>query len=105
MLSILKLEDVNGEPKVKLDLPSPLRIGDVVGLRFRIERSNGGRTEVLEVNGKFRITAIGFDTTRTPTKQLLSVSSTGGSPTWRAVKKRALVSRRLAPAVLPKTSI
>lgn len=105
MLSILKLEDVNGEPKVKLDLPSPLRIGDVVALRFRIDRTNGGRTEVLEVNGKFRVTAIGFDVTRPPAKQLLSVSSTGGSPTWRAVKKRALVSRRLAPAVSQRTPI
>lgn len=105
MLTTLKLSDVNGEPKVKLDLPGPLRNGDPIALRFRIERRTGGRTEELDVHGRFRVTAVGFDGSASPPRQLLSVESMGTAPTWRSVKKRNVVPRRLGPAKAPKTPI
>lgn len=105
MLSIVKLSDVNGEPKVKLDLPAPLRNGDPVALRFTVERRTGGRSEVLEVNGRFRVTAVGFDATSWPQRQLLSVESTVAPPTWRSVKSHASVSRRLGPTRFPRSSV
>ncbi len=104
MLSIVKLSDVTGEPKVKMDLPE-LRIGDPVGLRFAIERQTGGRSEVLLVNGKFRVEAIGIDASSGPPRQLLSVSSADVTPTWKSVKKRPVVARRLGPTRFPRTSI
>jgi len=106
MLSIVKLSDVNGEPKVKLDLPGPLRIGDPLALRFVIERRTGGRSEILEVDDKFRVSAVGFDASSVPQKQLLSVESAGASPpTWKSVKKRPEVRRRLGPTRFPKTEV
>lgn len=105
MLTIVKLSDVNGGPKVMLDLPGPLRNGDPVALRFSLERQTGGRSEILEVNGRFLVTAVGFDASSSPPKQLLSVDTAGKAPTWRSVKKRALEPRRLGPARFPRTSI
>jgi hypothetical protein len=105
MLSVLKIADVSGEPKVKLDLPGPLRNGDLVALKFRLERKNGGRYEVLDVNGRFRVTAVGFDASLAPHKQLLSVEAADVAPAWVAVKKPATVPRRLSPAVSPRTPV
>jgi hypothetical protein len=105
MLTIVKLADVNGEPKAKLDLPGPLRIGDPVALRFLLERQTGGRSEILEVHGKFLVMAVGFDASTSPPKQLLSVETTGRVPTWRSVKKRLLGPRRLGPARFPRTPV
>ena len=107
MLSVVKLSEVNGQPTVKLDLPGPLSIGDPIGLRFRIERQNNGRSEVLEVNGQFRVEAVGFDNATLPHKQLLSVGTgpATGTPVWRSVKSRTSPSRRLSPAVSPRTPI
>jgi hypothetical protein len=106
MLSIVKLSDVKGQPTAKLDLPGLLRIGDPIGLHFSIEKQNdNGRTEVLQVNGQFRITAVGFDASGCPSRQLLSVEATGRAPTWRSIKKRVRGARRLSPAVFPKTSV
>ena len=105
VLTIVKLMDVNGEPKVKIDLPGMLRVGDPVALRFRIERKTGGRSEVLEVQGKFCVAAVGLDASRRPHKQLLSVESAGALPTWRSVKRGPSVTRRLGPARHPRTSI
>jgi len=104
VLSIVKLLEVNGEPKAKLDLPGPLRIGDPVGLRFRIERQTGGRSEILDVNGVFVVKAIGFDA-KGPHRQLLSVEAKGVGPTWRSVKKPLTASRRLGPTHFPRTAI
>lgn len=98
MLSIVQLKDVNGEPKAKLDLPGPLRIGDPVALRFKIEREHGGRHEVLEVDHKFRVSAVGVDATSWPQRQLLALDSVDRSPTWRSVKKPPSVSRKLGKA-------
>lgn len=105
MLSIVKLSDVTGEPKVKLDLPGPLRIGDPVALRFAIERRTGGRDEVLMVNGKFRVTAVGIDAAAAPARQLLSVDSVDVAPTWKSVKKRPTVARTLGPTRFPRQAI
>lgn len=105
MLTVVKLADVNGEPKVKLDLPGPLRVGDPLGLRFKVERQSNGRREVLEVDGQFRVEAVGFDNASIPAKQLLSVASATKPPVWRSVKSRKTASRRLSPAVSPRTPI
>lgn len=105
MLTIIKLGDVNGEPKVFLDLPEGLKNGDPLALRFLVSRQTEGRSEILEVHGKFLVTAVGYDATRTPPRRLLSVDSTGKPPTWRSVKKRNLGARRLGPAVFPRTPI
>lgn len=106
MLSIVKLSDVRGEPTAKLDLPGPLRIGDPLGLKFRVERRNGGRTEELVVEGQFRVTAVGIDTGSGTQRQLLSIETAYGKPpVWRSVKTQPEPSRRLSPARFPKTPI
>ena len=104
MLSVVKLEEVNGNPTVKLDLP-PAQIGDPVGLRFRITRRNNGRTEELRADGQFRVTARGIDASQGLPRQLLTVEPVGKAPVWRSVKNKPLNPRRLAPAKHPKTSI
>lgn len=104
MLSLVRLLDVKGQPTVKIDLPG-LRVGDPVGLRFRIERANGGRTEELVVDGPFRVKAVGTDASSGPPRQLLSVEAAQGLPTWRSIKKKPQKARRLSPAVSPKTPV
>ena len=106
VLSIVKLSDVRGEPVAKLDLPGPLRIGDPLGLKFRIERRNNGRTEELIVDGHFRVTAIGFDAATSPGRQLLSVETQAGRPpVWCSVKNHSEPPTRLSPARSPRTPI
>lgn len=104
MLSIVKLGDVKDHPAVKIDLPQ-LKVGDPVALRFRIERQNSGRTEELRVNGRFRVTAVGYDAIDGPRIQLLSVESTDRAPTWVSIKNRRRGPRRLSPAKFPPTLI
>ncbi len=105
VLSIVKLSDVRGEPAAKLDLPGPLRIGDPLGLKFRIERSRSGRTEELIVDGQFRVTAVGIDNAAGQ-RQLLSVETAFGKPpVWRSVKNHSEPPRRLSPARSPRTPI
>jgi hypothetical protein len=105
MLSIVKLLDIKGEPVVKLDLPNPLGVGDPVGLQFRIERQNGGRTEELVVDGQFRVMARGVDAASGLPRQLLSVEPTGPVPHWRSIKNHAQKARRLPPATFPRTPV
>lgn len=109
MLTVVKLGDVNGEPKVKLDLPGPLRVGDPINLpAFTVERTTPeGRRELLEVDSRiFRVTAVGLDASSWPQRQLLSVETAMGQPpTWRSVKKRQTARRRLPPAVFPRTPV
>jgi hypothetical protein len=95
--SIVELADVLGKPKVKMDLPSPMRIGDKVKLRFHLSRQNGGRSEVLDVNGDFQVRGVSFEMAR----QCLSVESLGAAPAWRAVKKTLSPVRKLGPARVP----
>lgn len=101
----IKLDDVNGTPTVLLtSVPSPLRVGDPLGLRFRIRRTNAGRAEVLEVHGQFRVSAIGFDLSVQPRRQLVTVEAVGKPPTWVSVK-RAPPRAPLAPAISPRTPV
>jgi len=103
LLTVLELSDVSGKPRVKLELPGPLNIGHRVRLAFRLKRTNAGRTEVLEVNGDFRVIAAGLDTVLPEKRQLLVVeSSTGIVPHWRAVKKVPDFKRVLPPAIAPR---
>lgn len=104
--TIVELGDVAGKPKVKQDLPSPLRNGDKVHLRFQLARQNGGRSEVLDVQGEFVIRSVRFDASDGPTRQLLTVESTGVAPSWRAVKKSSLPPpRKLGAAKTPPMDI
>lgn len=104
-VTLIKLEDVNGEPVAKISgLPTPLRVGDPLGLDFWIRRHNEGREEVLHAHGQFRITAVGFDGSSVPRMQLLSVASMANPPKWRSIKKTS-ESRPLAPAISPRTPI
>lgn len=104
MLSIVKLSDVNGEPKVMIDLPS-LKNGDPIALRFASVRHTAGRTELLEVNGRFRVTMVGYDASGASHKQLLSVDCVDKAPTWRSVKRPLSEARRLGPTHFPRTEI
>ena len=105
MLSLVKITDVPGSPAIKLELPR-LFVGDPVSLKFHLQRNNGGRTEILDVDTTFRIIAVGFDTITVPHRQLLSVETTQPKPpTWVAVKRPPEVTRRLPPACFPKTLI
>jgi hypothetical protein len=92
--TIVQFEDVLDKPKAKMDLPSPLRVGDRLQLRLRIARQKGGRNEILDVVGEFRIKVVSFDSTR----QILSVESMDAAPVWKAVKKTGGVRRKLSPA-------
>lgn len=106
LTTLVELSDVSGKPKVKLALPAPLRLGDPVRLRFRLRRQNVGRTEVLDVDGPFRVTTVGFDAAGGPPRQVLTVESASGlSPTWKAIKKEAPAARRMAPARSPRTAV
>ena len=104
MLSVLRLDDVKGKPAAKMDLP-PLKVGDPVALKFRIERQNEGRTEELRVVGRFRVIAVGYDTIDGPQRQLLSVESSGKPPVWKSIKNRSTGPRRLSPARFSRTPI
>lgn len=105
IVTVVRLEDVNGQPVVKLGgVPAPLKVGDHMGLKFRIARNSNGRHEVLDVNGQFQIKAVGFDASVVPRRQLLSVESLVKPPTWRSIRKTPQRAA-LAPAKSPRTSI
>lgn len=105
MLSVVELTDVTGSPAIKLELPR-VSLGDPIRLKFRLQRNNNGRTEVLKVDTTFRVTAMGIDTAMVPHRQLLSVESTQPKPpSWVAVKRPPEAIRKLPPARFPKTPI
>lgn len=104
-VSIVEFTDVSGKPKVKMDVPSPLRIGDVLHFAFRLRRQNGGRTEALEVLGKFRVTSVSFDATSGVSHQLLGVEAAGATPSWKAIKKSPEQKRSLPPTHFPRTIV
>lgn len=100
--TLVELDDVTGKPKVKLELPSPLRLGDRLQLRFRLSRQNGGRAEVLDVTGEYTVRSVSFDASDGPARQIISVVTTGVTPSWKAVKKASLASpRKLGPTRWP----
>ena len=104
MLSVVRLSDVNGTPVVKMDLPGILRVGDPLRLSFTVRRVNGGRHEILDVEGTFKVEAVGIDASALPHRQMLRIASAGKPPTWRSVKKPP-VGRRLGPTRFPPTPI
>ena len=105
--TILEVSDVVGKPRVKMDLPSPMRIGDKIKLRFRLSRQNGGRYEILDVAGDFQVRSVSFDNSSGGgARQILSVESMGVAPCWKAVKKDSLPPhRKMGPAKAPPTPI
>lgn len=103
-VTVLRLEDVNGQPIAKLGGIPSLRVGDPIGLKFKLKRSTNGRNEVLDVNGQFQVTAVGSDASCLPRRQLLSVSALVKPPTWRSVPKTSQ-KRVLGPAKHPRTPI
>jgi hypothetical protein len=101
LASVVILSEVAGVPKVKMDLPSPLRLGDKLKLRFRVKRANGGRSEVLDVDGEYRVGSLSFEANR----QILQVESLGVVPSWRAVKRTPEFKRVIPPAKSPRTVV
>lgn len=105
VVTVLRLEDVNGQPIAKLGgLPASLRVGDPLGLKFKLTRSSNGRSEVLDVHGQFQVTAVGLDASCLPRRQLLSVSALHKPPTWRSVPKSSQ-RRTMGPAQHPRTPL
>lgn len=103
--SLVELSDVAGKPRVILALPVPLRIGDRIHLVFQLRRIQGGRSEILDVSGDFRVTAVGFDASSGTGRQVLAVDTTGKTLVWRAVKKQPVFERKLGPTRFPKTLV
>lgn len=93
------LSDIEA-PRVKLALP-PLRQGDKLRLSFKLDRVKNGRSEVLEVQGEFRVTQVVLVESR----QEVTVESTGKSPAWRAVKRRHTPARKVGPTRFPRTVV
>jgi len=98
--STLILSEVEA-PRVKMALP-PLRQGDKLQLRFKLERIKNGRTEVLDVQGEFRVTSVSLTTDQ---RQEVAVESTGKTPSWRAVKRRPTPTRKVGPTRFPRTVV
>lgn len=104
--TILELLDVKGRPRVRLDLPGPLRIGDRIAVSFRLQRRNAGRTEVLDLKGDVRVTGASLEATGPTVRQILEVETLSPTaPTWKAVKNRPEWKRQLPPACFPRTSV
>ena len=100
--SIVELSSVAGQPKAKLALPVPLRQGDKLRLAFVLRRQNGGRHEVLTVQGEYRVVTVSQSTDH----QFLSVEATGIEPAWKAVRRPASqLERKLPPTVFPRTVV
>lgn len=105
MLTIVKLSDVNSQPRLKVDLPQ-LRIGDPIALRASLERETQGRTEVLKVDCRFRVTAVGYEANGQT--QIASLDCIDRTPSWQAVKSRPLAAsrlRQLGPSRFAPTSL
>lgn len=104
LTTIVQLCDVAGQPSAMLTLPGLFRIGDRVKLGFKLRRQNGGRSEILDASGEWKVTAVGVDGSTPTPRQLISVESTAKTaPVWKAVKKTPLWTRTLPPARAPKT--
>ncbi len=102
MKTILEIIDLAPAPKARLDLPLS-RVGDRLRLRFLLQRKNKGRTEVLNVQGDYRVSAAVLESNEHGLGQALQIASTGAAPAWRAVKNE--IRRRLAPAKNPRTIV
>jgi hypothetical protein len=101
--TIVVLCEVSGVPKVKMDLPV-LRAQDKVALHFRVKRLHAGRSEVLDVTGDFRVSAVSFNAkTRQQTVEVETVL--GIVPSWRAIKRAPEFRRVIPPARSPRTVV
>lgn len=98
--SLLVLADLDA-PKVKLALPL-VRQGDRLKLNFKLERVKNGRAEVLLVFGEFRVASVAVLEDQ---RQEVTVEATGKSPSWRAVKKKAPLARKVGPSRFPRTVV
>lgn len=98
--SLLVLSEV-AAPQVKLDLPR-VRVGDHLNLQFRLERQQNGRSEVLDVQGEFRVTKVVL---QVDGRQVVHVDAIGKAPAWRAVRKKKLPVRKLGPTRYPRTIV
>jgi len=105
MLTLLEISDVKGTPRVKLDLPEVASVGTRIRLRFRLNRTSNGRSEVLRVDGQFKVEALGIDGGVVPRRQVISVTSVGVTPVWRSIKKDPHCSRVLPPAKSLRTKV
>ena len=101
-LIFLELIDLPSAPRVQMDLPM-LHQGNLVILRFRVERQYLGRNEVLDVTGEHRVVSVLLDASKGRPCQIVQVASTGKAPSWRAVKRPK--PKRLALARSPRTAI
>jgi len=102
LASIVTLNDVAGQPRVKMDLPSPLRLGDKITLHFRIKRMNNGRSEILDVDGEFRVASISFEAGSNRQILVVEKAESGKVPSWKAVKKTPEFKRVVPPARSPR---
>jgi len=98
--SLLVLSDLDA-PRIKLSLPS-VRQGDRIQLKFKLDRVKNGRTEVLLVQGEFRVVSVSV---LADLRQEVTVEATGISPSWRAVKKKHTPTRKVGPTRFPKTVV
>lgn len=104
--TVLTLSDVNHTPKVRKELPSPMRIGDHLHLHFTLRKRTGSRTEELLVQGEWRVVSVSFEVGGGPkATQLLTMEAVGATPTWKSVKTVPEPKRRLPPAVSGRTTI
>jgi hypothetical protein len=103
--SIIEFTEVAGQPKVRLDLPGPLRLGERVRLKFTLRRKNATRTEELKIEGEYKVTAVEIDASGAYPRQLLSVETTTVRPTWKSIKNDPPFRLRLPPARFPRTVV
>lgn len=105
----IEMFDANGKPSIRHDLPSMLRVGDRIRLRFRIKRALDGRNQEMAVDGEYRVVQASLDTSRAPALQRLSVeSATGAAPVWKSVRgapARSAYPRPLTPTRFPPTTV
>lgn len=98
--SLLVLLDIDA-PKVKIALP-PVKQGDHLQLKFKLDRTHNGRTEVLLVQGEYRVVRTVF---LEDFRQEVTVEPLGKSPAWRAVKKKPTLARKVGPSRFPRTVV
>lgn len=104
MPSLVKFDDLKDSPTIRMSLPGPIPIGTRLILNCYVQRKNGPRTEELKIQGEFRVQTSCLDASRAG-RQLLTVSSTGIAPSWKAVKNPAPVRRKVPPARAPRTEV
>lgn len=104
--TIAELSDVNGCPSFHVPLDGLVRVGERVGMKFRLTRRHGGRTEMLDVDGDFRVLTVRLALTAGGPRQMLTMEAASGkAPVWKSVKNPAPGRRVLPPARFPRTPL